>query len=132
MKRSVFKSKLHRVRVTDANLAYEGSVTIDADLMTAADILPYEHVHIWNATNGSRLETYAIPGPAGSGVICINGAAARLAQPGDVAIIATFADVDDEEARRWKPTVVLVDHNNKIVVPDHTERPGPQKPFSIA
>jgi len=100
--------------------------------MEAADILPYEHVHIWNATNGSRLETYAIPGPPGSGVICINGAAARLAQPGDVAIIATFADVDNEEARTWQPTVVLVDQHNRIVVSKHTERPGPAQPFPIA
>ncbi len=129
MKRSLFKSKLHRVRVTDANLAYEGSVTIDSDLMAAADILPYEHVHIWNATNGSRLETYAIPGAAGSGVICINGAAARHAQPGDVAIIATFAEVDDAEARAWRPTVVLVDQHNKIVVANHKERPGPALPL---
>lgn len=129
MKRSLFKSKLHRVRVTDANLAYEGSVTIDSDLMAAADILPYEHVHIWNATNGSRLETYAIPGPAGSGVVCINGAAARHAQPGDVAIIATFAEVDDAQARGWKPTVVLVDQNNKIAVANHQERPGPAMPL---
>ncbi len=129
MKRSVFKSKLHRVRVTDANLAYEGSVTIDADLMAAADILPYEHVHIWNATNGSRLETYAIPGAPGSGVVCINGAAARHAQPGDVAIIATFAQVEDAEAQTWKPTVVLVDQHNKIVVANHQERPGPAMPL---
>ncbi|MCG5053158.1 MAG: aspartate 1-decarboxylase [Myxococcales bacterium] len=132
MKRSLFKSKLHRVRVTDANLAYEGSVTIDEDLMDAADILAFEHVHIWNATNGSRLETYAIPGPRGSGVVCINGAAARHAQPGDVAIIATFAEVDESAARTWKPTVVLVDEKNRIVVANHQERPGPALPLATS
>ena len=77
MRRSMFKSKLHRVRVTEANLDYEGSITIDQTLMEAGNILPYEHVHVWNVSNGSRLETYAIPGPADSGVICLNGSAAR-------------------------------------------------------
>ena len=83
MRRTLFKSKIHRATVTQADLDYEGSVTIDATLMRAADILPYEKVHIWNRTNGSRLETYALEGPAGSGVICVNGAAAHLARPGD-------------------------------------------------
>jgi aspartate 1-decarboxylase len=122
MKRSMFKSKLHRVTVTDANLSYEGSVTIDEDLMRAADILPYERVHVWNAHNGSRLETYAITGEAGSGVICLNGAAARHAQRGDVVIIATFTDLDDAEARTWKPTIVLVDDRNRIVGTKTEER----------
>ena len=94
MRRSLFKSKIHRATVTDADLEYEGSVTLDEQLMKAADILPYERVHIWNVTNGSRLETYALEGPAGSGVVCINGAAARHAHPGDRVIIATFADVE--------------------------------------
>lgn len=130
MRRNLFKSKIHRAVVTDANLAYEGSVTIDETLMRAADILPYERVHIWNATNGQRLETYAIAGPPGSGVVCINGAAARLAQPGDVVIIATFADaVDEDEARRWTPTVVRVDNKNRIVAGPPGEIPGPQQPF---
>ncbi len=116
MKRSLFKSKLHRVTVTHADLQYEGSVTIDESLMRAADILPYERVHIWNASNGSRLETYALVGKAGSGVICVNGAAARHAQPGDIVIIATFAEaVDEAEARTWKPTVIRVDRQNRIL-----------------
>jgi aspartate 1-decarboxylase len=126
----MFKSKLHRVTVTHADLEYEGSVTIDETLMRAADVLPYEKVHIWNASNGSRLETYALPGKANSGVICVNGAAARHAQPGDVVIIATFAEAADEaEARLWRPTVVRVDGQNRIatVGPDH-EIPGPARP----
>jgi aspartate 1-decarboxylase len=130
MKRSLFKSKIHRATVTHADLTYEGSVTIDENLLRAADILPYERVHIWNASNGSRLETYALPGPSGSGVICVNGAAARHAQPGDVVIIATFAEaVDDAEARTWRPTVVRVDGKNRIVAGPAEEVPGPGKPF---
>ena len=129
MKRSLFKSKIHRARVTHADLTYEGSVTIDEDLMRAADILPFERIHIWNASNGARLETYALPGEAGSGVICVNGAAARHAQPGDVVILATFAEgVDDAEARAWKPTVVRVDAQNRILADDGApERAGPAR-----
>lgn len=127
MRRSLFKSKIHRATVTQADLTYEGSITIDEGLMNAADILPYERVHVWNASNGSRLETYALPGKLGSGVICVNGAAARHAHPGDVVIIATFAEVEEAEARGWKPTVVRVDGKNRIVaVAD--ERPGPELP----
>jgi aspartate 1-decarboxylase len=128
MRRTLFKSKIHRATVTEADLDYEGSVTIDATLMRAADILPYERVHIWNRTNGSRLETYAIEGPAGSGVVCVNGAAAHHAHPGDIVIIATFADAtDDAEARAWTPSVVHVDAQNRIL-PDVTgEVPGPQR-----
>jgi aspartate 1-decarboxylase len=132
MRRTLFKSKIHRATVTQADLDYEGSITVDADLMRAADILPYEKVHVWNRTNGSRLETYALEAPAGSGVICVNGAAAHLAKPGDLVIIATFAEPNDEvEARNWKPIVVHVDANNRIVSmtdsggPD--EIPGPQR-----
>jgi aspartate 1-decarboxylase len=128
MKRSLFKSKLHRATVTHADLSYEGSVTIDETLMRAADIMPYERVHIWNATNGSRLETYALPGPEDSGVVCVNGAAARHAHPGDVVIIATFADaVDEAEARAWRPTVVLLDAGNRIVAGPTQEIPGPTR-----
>jgi aspartate 1-decarboxylase len=127
MRRSLFKSKIHRATVTDADLEYEGSVTIDPLLMQAADILPYEHVHIWNVTNGSRLSTYALAGVPGSGVICVNGAAARHAQRGDKVIIATFAEVEDVEARAWKPTVVRVDANNRIVPGPSEEIPGPQR-----
>ena len=134
MKRSLFKSKIHRARVTHADLTYEGSVTIDEDLLRAADILPYERIHIWNASNGARLETYALPGEPGSGVICVNGAAARHAQPGDIVILATFADVDEAEARSWKPTVVRVDAGNRIIDDGGApERPGPERPtFPVA
>ncbi len=127
MRRSLFKSKIHRATVTDADLDYEGSVTVDEQLMRAADILPHERVHIWNVTNGARLETYALPGAAGSGVICINGAAARLAQPGDRVIIATFAEVDEAEARGWKPIVVRVDEHNRLASGPAEEIPGPQR-----
>ena len=127
MRRTLFKSKIHRATVTQADLDYEGSVTIDATLMRAADILPYEKVHIWNRTNGARLETYALEGPEGSGTICVNGAAAHLARPGDVVIIATFAEVQsEEEALAWKPTVVHVDAQNHIM-PIAGEVPGPQR-----
>lgn len=132
MRRTLFKSKIHRATVTHADLAYEGSVTLDETLMKAADILPYERVHIWNATNGSRLETYALPGEPGSGVVCVNGAAARHAAAGDVVIIATFAEAADEvEARAWRPTVVRVDRGNRIVGGPAHEVPGPQ-PVALA
>src|SRR3954463_12425038 len=109
MRRVMFKSKIHRATVTEADLEYEGSVTIDANLLEAADILPNERVDVWNVTRGTRLSTYAMLGEAGSGVICINGAAAHLVTPGDLVIIATFADMDEAEARTHKPKVVLVD-----------------------
>jgi aspartate 1-decarboxylase len=126
MRRSLFKSKIHRATVTDANLAYEGSVTIDAELMRAADILPYERVHIWDVSNGSRLETYALAGEPGSGVVCVNGAAAHHVRPGDVVIIATFAEAEsDAEARAWKPTVVRVDAGNRVLAGPAQEVPGP-------
>ena len=128
MRRTLFRSKIHRATVTQADLDYEGSVTIDATLMRAADIVPYEKVHIWNRTNGSRLETYALEAPAGSGVVCVNGAAAHHARPGDVVIIATFAQANDEaEARAWRPTVVHVDAHNRIVPGVEGEIPGPER-----
>ncbi len=127
MRRTLFKSKIHRGTVTDADLDYEGSVTVDEDLMRAADILPHERVSIWNVTNGNRLETYALPGTPGSGVICINGAAARHAQRGDKVIIATFAEVDEVEAKNWKPVVVRVDAMNRIVSGPAAEIAGPQR-----
>ncbi len=127
MRRSLFKSKIHRATVTDANLAYEGSVTIDAELMRAADILPFERVHIWDVSNGSRLETYALEGEPGSGVVCVNGAAAHLIGPGDLVIIATFAEAESEaEARAWKPTVVRVDERNRPLAGPEREIPGPR------
>lgn len=123
----VFKSKIHRARVTHADLDYEGSVTVSGELMDAADILEHEQVHIWNVTRGTRLVTYALRGEDQSGVVCINGAAAHLASPGDVVILATFAEVDAAEARGWKPTVVLVDQHNAIVDPALAELAGPKR-----
>lgn len=127
MRRILFKSKIHRATVTQADLDYEGSVTIDRDLLRAADILPYEKVAVWNVTRGTRLETYALEGPSGSGVICINGAAAHLNQPGDLVILATFAEVEEAELAGWKPTVVFVDGKNRIVPGITEEVPGPQR-----
>ena len=117
MRRVLLKSKIHRATVTEANLDYEGSVTIDRDLMDAADFLEHEQVQIYDVTNGSRLTTYAIPGPAGSGVICINGAAAHLVKAGDLVIIATYAEFEEAEARRHRPRVVFVDAENRIAEP---------------
>ncbi|WP_426755434.1 aspartate 1-decarboxylase [Myxococcus sp. Y35] len=127
MRRILFKSKIHRATVTQADLDYEGSVTIDRDLLRAADIVENEKVAIWNVTQGTRLETYALEGEAGSGVICINGAAAHLNKPGDLVILATFAEVEEAEVASWKPTVVFVDKDNRIVPGQTTEIPGPQR-----
>ncbi|MFJ4030687.1 aspartate 1-decarboxylase [Streptomyces griseoluteus] len=115
MLRTMFKSKIHRATVTQADLHYVGSVTIDAELLEAADLLPGELVHIVDVTNGARLETYVIEGERGSGVIGINGAAAHLVQPGDLVIIISYAQVSDAEARELKPRVVHVDAGNRIV-----------------
>src|SRR5215216_5520761 len=125
MRLNVFKSKIHRATVTHADLEYEGSVTIDADLLEAANILPYESVHIWNVTRGTRLMTYALEGPRGSGAVCINGAAAHLNQPGDLVILATYAEMTREEARDHKPTVVRVDAKNRVIDDHAQEKPGP-------
>jgi aspartate 1-decarboxylase len=115
MLRTMLTSKIHRATVTQADLHYVGSVTIDADLLEAADLLPGEQVAIVDIDNGARLETYAIAGPAGSGVIGINGAAARLVSPGDLVIILAYGQLDDAEARRHTPRVVFVDAANRIV-----------------
>ncbi|MFF8404059.1 aspartate 1-decarboxylase [Streptomyces sp. NPDC015684] len=115
MLRTLFKSKIHRATVTQADLHYVGSVTIDADLLDAADLLPGELVHIVDVTNGARLETYVIEGERGSGVIGINGAAAHLVHPGDLVIIISYAQVSDAEARQLRPRVVHVDAGNRIV-----------------
>jgi aspartate 1-decarboxylase len=125
MKLQVFKSKIHRATVTFADLDYEGSVTIDADLLDAADILPYEAIHIWNVTRGTRLLTYALEGPRGSGAVCVNGAAAHQNSPGDLVILATFAEMTPEEARRHRPVVVRVDEQNRPLADDRPEQPGP-------
>lgn len=114
MQRFMLKSKLHRATVTDADLHYEGSITIDENLMKAADIIPYEQVAIYNVNNGERFTTYAIKGKRNSGVICINGAAARKAMRGDVIIIATYVQVEEAEAKNWAPKCLLLDEKNKI------------------
>ncbi|MCD4713364.1 MAG: aspartate 1-decarboxylase [Clostridiales bacterium] len=120
----MYKSKIHRATVTEANLNYVGSITIDQDLLDAAGILPGEKVQIVNNNNGARLETYTISGERGSGVICLNGAAARLVQPGDVVIIIAYCILDREEAKTFEPDVVFLDSNNKIVEITHEEKHG--------
>ncbi len=127
MRRTFLKSKIHRATVTHADLEYEGSISIDEDLLEAAGILEYEAVHVWNITRGTRLQTYAIRGERGSGVICINGAAAHLNGPGDLVILASFAELEESEARAFKPTVVLVDRQNRIVARDTLEVAGPAR-----
>lgn len=114
MRRRMFASKIHRATVTCADVDYEGSVTIDEDLMDAAGILEWEEVHIWDVTNGARLSTYAICGPRGSGVIGINGAAANLMHKGDLVILATFVELEDAEARVHEPTAIFVDEHNQL------------------
>lgn len=115
MLRSMLKSKIHRATVTQADLHYVGSVTIDSDLLAAADLLPGEQVAIVDVTNGARLETYVIAGEAGSGVIGINGAAAHLIHPGDLVILMSYAQMDDLEARTYQPRVVHVDADNRMI-----------------
>ncbi len=115
MFRTMFKSKIHRAIVTEANLNYMGSITIDPVLMEAADILPNEKVQVVNNNNGARFETYVIEGTRGSRTICLNGAAARLVQPGDSVIIITYAVMSDEESRTYQPRLVFVDEQNRIV-----------------
>lgn len=112
MKRQMFKSKIHRATVTGANVDYEGSISIDSELMRLADIFPYEAVHVWDITNGARLMTYAIEGK--SGEICVNGAGAKLCKVGDLIIIATFAELTDKRAIKWNPLVINVNSNNKV------------------
>ncbi len=127
MRRTLMKSKIHRARVTGADLHYVGSITIDQDLMVAADLLPNEKVQVVDIDNGARLETYVIPGAPGSGDMCLNGAAARLVQPGDLVIVVSYAEFEDAEARAFEPTVVMVDDQNRITEltttePAHTRR----------
>jgi aspartate 1-decarboxylase len=122
----MLKSKIHRATVTGADLHYEGSVTIDRDLMDAADIISYEKVAVWNVTNGSRLETYAIEGQRGSGVICLNGAAARLVAPKDLVIIASFVNMENAEAVKYEPKLVFVDEENRML-PTRKEEAGQAK-----
>ena len=112
---SVCKSKIHRATITEANLDYEGSITIDADLMKAAGLIEYEKVQVANVSNGERLETYVITGASGSGVICLNGAAARKGNKGDIIIIIAYGQIYQEEAASFKPKIVKVDSENKPV-----------------
>ena len=115
MRRRMMKSKIHRATVTDANLNYVGSITIDTDLMEAADLLEWEQVAIVDIDNGNRFETYVIPGAAGSGAMCLNGAAARLVHPGDRIIVISYADYDQSELEGFAPSVVHVDRSNKAI-----------------
>ena len=115
MRRTMLKSKIHRATVTQADLHYVGSLTVDADLLEAADLLPGEQVHVVDINNGARLETYVIEGQRGSGVIGINGAAAHLVHPGDLVIIISYASLDDAEARAYAPRVVHVDAANRVL-----------------
>jgi len=115
MYRNMLRSKIHRATVTGADLDYEGSVTIDSNLLARADILPHQEGEIWNVTNGERFRTYALEGKPGSGVVCINGAAAHKARRGDLVIIATFGWMSEAECRVWEPKVVFVDARNRPV-----------------
>jgi len=115
MRRIMFKSKIHRATVTGADLNYEGSITIDSELLRVADILPYEKVDIYNISNGERFSTYVIPGEPGSGEVCLNGAAARKVQKGDLVIIVSYCELSEDEIENFSPTVVLVDEKNRPV-----------------
>jgi aspartate 1-decarboxylase len=121
MRRTMCKSKIHRATVVDANLEYEGSITLDPVLMEAADLLPYERVQVVNINNGARFDTYTIVGQKGSGDVTLNGAAARLVQPGDKVIIISYADFDAAELRGFQPKLVFVDSSNRIVRIGHGE-----------
>jgi aspartate 1-decarboxylase len=115
MQRFLLKSKIHRATVTEANLDYEGSVTIDEALMRAADIVEFEQVHVYDVTNGNRIITYAMVGPAGSGTICINGAAAHKVHPGDIVILATYAMLSEQELQGFRAKIVQVNGKNRAV-----------------
>lgn len=121
MFRTMMNGKIHRATVTEANLNYVGSITIDEELLDAAGMLPNEKVQIVNNNNGARLETYIIPGERGSGVVCLNGAAARLVQPGDTVIIISYVMVPEEKVKDHKPKVLIMDHQNKIASLLHQE-----------
>lgn len=125
MYRTMLKSKIHRAIVTEANLYYQGSITIDSELLKAANILPHEKVQVVNNNNGARLETYVIEGEPGSKVICLNGAAARLVQPGDEVIIISYLHVAEKEAASHEPTIVFMNKDNEIV------EVGGEKPFTV-
>jgi aspartate 1-decarboxylase len=124
MTRKMLRAKIHRATVTQANVDYEGSITLDRRLMEATDLLPNEAVWVWNVTNGNRFETYAVEGPADSGVVCVNGAAAHLVRPGDLVIVAAYSWLPEEKARTHQPLVVFVDDQNRIRA-RRAEVPGP-------
>jgi aspartate 1-decarboxylase len=114
MTRKMLRAKIHRATITQADVDYEGSITIDRRLLDATDLLPNEAVCVWNVTNGNRFETYAVEGPRDSGVVCVNGAAAHLVRPGDLVIIAAYCWMDEDKARKHEPKVVFVDEQNRI------------------
>ena len=126
MLRTILKSKVHRAVVTEADLEYEGSLTLDKDLMEAADLLPYELVQVYNITNGERFETYLMEGQSGSGIVCVNGAAARKAHVGDKIIIASYVSMETKEAKDYQPTIIVVDEKNR---PAQQAEKGKLKPF---
>jgi len=128
MRRIMLKSKIHRATITQADVHYEGSLTLDRDLLDAADLIPFEEVHVWNVTRGTRFRTYAMEGDRGSGVCCANGAAALLVEPGDLVIIATFTSVEAAELADFAPRLVFVDAKNRIKSIKRTETPGPKLP----
>ncbi len=123
MQRTLLKSKIHRARITEANLYYEGSFTIDEDLLQEADILPYEQVSVVNINNGERFETYVIPGERGKREFCLNGAAARKGAVGDEVIIISYAKLNEEEIKNHQPTIVIVDKENNIIEKSHIQEP---------
>lgn len=128
MRRIMLKSKIHRATITQADVHYEGSLTLDRNLLDASDIIPFEEVHVWNVTRGTRFRTYAMEGDRNSGVCCANGAAALLVEPGDLVIIASFTSVEDAELADFAPRLVFVDAANRIKSIKRTETPGPKLP----
>ena len=124
----MLKSKIHRATITQADVHYEGSLTLDRNLLDASDIIPFEEVHVWNVTRGTRFRTYAMEGDRNSGVCCANGAAALLVEPGDLVIIASFTSVEDAELADFAPRLVFVDAANRIKSIKRTETPGPKLP----
>lgn len=125
MRRTMLKSKIHRATVTQADVNYEGSLTLDPHLLRAADIVPFEEVHVWNVTRGTRFRTYAMLGEIDSGVVCANGAAALIVEPGDLVIIATFTTLEDSELDEFRPKLVMVDERNRIKSIKSEELAGP-------
>jgi aspartate 1-decarboxylase len=126
MMRELMKSKIHRATVTDAHLDYVGSLTLDSDLMERVDLLPGEKVHVVNVNTGARFETYAIAGPAGSGTVCVNGAAARLVHTGDLVIVIAYGFYDEKEAKSHRPKVAFVDSRNRVVPEEKAPAPRPR------